>query len=122
MSENEIKPVLTIEVNTLEMALANTPRPILVATRPYSRLRVEMGEVALYDQSAIDRLTVERDAAVADARRLHDFVDVEKNALIAAASRARRCLAWAGFAAGAVVYMVHTAADRIIATIRSERP
>lgn len=29
---------------------------------------------------------------------------------------------WAGFSAGAVVYMVHTAADRIIATIRSERP
>ena len=29
---------------------------------------------------------------------------------------------WASFAAGAVVYMVHTAADRIVATIRSAQP
>lgn len=77
----------------------------------------------LYDQSAIDRLTAERDdalaaadflevemakfqieadtakaerdAAVADAQQLRDFSDVDKNVLIAAAKRARRCMAWA---------------------------
>lgn len=43
----------------------------------------------------IDRLTADRDSAVADARQLRDFADIDKNFLIAAAKRARRCLAWA---------------------------
>lgn len=88
MSENEIKPVAWTSENELKHMATEVDG---LMTRSF----VGPWSIPLYDQQAIDRLTAERDAAVADARQLRDFVDVEKNALIAAASRARRCLAWA---------------------------
>jgi len=64
MSENEIKPVAWTIDEQLEKV--NSGRIGFIAIRD---LITPAADVPLYDQSAIDRLTAERDAAVADAER-----------------------------------------------------
>lgn len=94
MSESEIKPVAFKSEPLYEgspgMLVHNDSE-----TAKFIHLVPQWRWMGLYDQSAIDRLTAERDAAVADARQLRDFADIGKNRLIAAAKQARRCLAWA---------------------------
>ncbi len=61
MSENEIKPVAWVD---LDMWIATND-----AGDSFFTDYQDDDTVAVYDQSAIDRLTAERDAAVADAQR-----------------------------------------------------
>lgn len=104
MSENEIKPVAWVD---LDVWLATSD-----AGDSFFTDYQDEDTVAVYDQSAIDRLTAERDSAAGKWADLHDkavLAEAERDeaqrklsvavaegkGLVAAAMRARRCLAWA---------------------------
>lgn len=88
MSENEIKPVYPkIDHMQLDADGGYYCRHVAAMTDESLHRKSDIaGQLGMRDRE-IDRLTAERDAAVAEVAKME--------ALVAAAKRARRCLAWA---------------------------
>ncbi|WP_293705505.1 hypothetical protein [Stenotrophomonas sp. UBA7606] len=89
MSENEIKPVV---FDGSELRHGCVQRPKRWSGDTHDDLGGSVDEAATdalmaAAADAIDRLTAERDASVAEVAKMEE--------LVAAAKRARRCLAWA---------------------------